>query len=101
MTLSITGTTGTFAPSSATIKTPGGMASPNYTGNSFAYYHFTDAGGRVCSLRQSGPVDGPGTNTLEFVAGGQQGNSLLRLTQQNAIDLVQAIVNFANTGTLT
>ena len=70
-------------------------------GNAYPYYHFTDANGRVCSLRQSGPMDGPGANVLEIVAGGQQGDSLLRLTQQNAIDLVQAIVNLANTGQLS
>ena len=64
----------------------------------------------MVSMRLSGPNDGPrapangpslSTTVLEFVAGGQQGNSLLRLTQQNAIDLVQAIINFANTGSLS
>jgi len=46
-------------------------------------------------------MDGPGANVLEFVEGGQQGNSLLRLTQQNCIDIIQAIMNFANSGTLS
>jgi hypothetical protein len=74
------------------------------------YYHLIDADGRRISMRQSGPNDGPvvapngpsnSTTVLEFVAGGQQGESLLRLTQQNAIDLIQGLVNFANTGTLS
>jgi hypothetical protein len=101
MALAITGATGAYAPSTALQKTPANNASPNYDGNAYPYYHFTSADGKLCSLRQSGPNDGPGASVLEFVEGGQQGNSLVRLSQQNAIDLVQAIVNFANTGTLS
>jgi hypothetical protein len=53
-------------------------------------------------LRQSGPADGPGANVLEIVEGGQQGNVLVRLSQQNVIDLISTgLLNFANTGTLS
>jgi hypothetical protein len=110
MALALTGATSDYAPSSATIKTAAAQESPNYDGNATPYYHFTDADNRPASLRQSGPYDGPvvaangpsgSTTVLEFVAGGQQGESLLRLTQQNCVDLVSAIVAFANTGTLS
>jgi hypothetical protein len=104
MALAITGATGAFAPSAATTKTSAATGPMTAgLGNTYPYYHFTDAGGKVCSLRQSGPGDGPSAAgpVLEFVEGGQQGNSLVRLSQQNCINLVQAIVAFANTGTLS
>jgi hypothetical protein len=110
MALAITGATGAYAQSSAVIRTPASQASPQMLGNSYPAYHFTDANAQVCSLRQSGPNDGPmavlngpsnSTSVLEFVAGGQQGETRLRLTQQNCIDLLQAITNFANTGVLS
>jgi hypothetical protein len=110
MALSISGATGAYAQSAAVMKTPAAQAGANYDGNTTVYYHFTDAGGRAISMRQSGPNDGPvvaangpsgSTTILEFVAGGQQGDGLLRLTQQNCVDLIAGIVAFANTGTLS
>jgi len=108
--LALTGATGIYAPSAATTRTPANQASLNIDGNAFPCYRITDANGQMVSMRQSGPNDGPrapangpslSTTVLEFVAGGQQGQSLLRLSQQNAVDLVQAIVSFANTGALS
>ena len=71
-------------------------------GNAYPAYHFTDSDGKRITLRQSGPNDGPGTNVLELVEGGLSGNILIRLTQQNVIDIISTgLLNFANNGTLS
>jgi len=85
----------------ALIKTPANQASPNYDGNQYPYYHFTSAGGEIYSVRQVSPADGPGNPVLEIISGGQQGESRVRLTQQNAADLGTVISNFGSTGTLS
>jgi hypothetical protein len=55
------------------------------------------------TLRQLAPSDGSaGASVLEFCAGGLQGEGLVRLTQQNVIDLISpGLLAFANTGTLS
>jgi hypothetical protein len=52
--------------------------------------------------------DGPGNNLgaartplLVISAGGQQGEVLVRLSQQNCNDIVATLATFANTGTLS
>jgi hypothetical protein len=108
MALAITGDTGAYAPSTATTKSA--ATGSSHDGGAYPTYTFTDAGGRSVKLRQISPgPDGPGTVSLgnsaailEFAAGGQQGESLLRLTRQNVIDLISTgLLSFANTGVLS
>ena len=96
MAISVTGTTGT----AATIKTSANMASASGLDNAYPAYHFVGPGGQRYTMRQ-GAVEGPGVNILEFTAGGQSGEALIRLTPQNVNDLLAGLVNFANNGVLS
>ena len=102
MAISVTGT----SAAAATTKQTAADAGTNLDAST-PRVHFVDGDNQHVCLRMAS--DGPGIaygNTaklplIAFTLGGQQGVTVLRLTQQNVNDLLGGLVNFANNGVLS